>query len=258
MGLPAMNVPLDTFLGAIMVNIEPISRTITTALDELGVGTPPSWAFAPSELELLGRGRWGIVFDTGMAGWLWKVTADPDEGPVVANIIANEQLRYHPGICFYGGVWRFRAAQRLGLEQLYLILREELIPVDEVEADFTPGEERADDLLDEIIWCAENLNTALDSDDNDYLDQAAEAWGTKVGELHHIAETTNVADFMLLFLRLAGGALADVHRSNCGVREDDQSNWVIMDPGVSRTHFRPRIPLVRNPGLPTSIPFLLP
>jgi hypothetical protein len=262
-----MNINIDRFYGAVASNLESIRRTLNTGLADLGVAMPPQGAFTNESLERLGQGRWGAVFSTNAPGWVWKVSGDPDEGPVVANIVDDDELRDHPGICYYGGIWRFRPDERQGLDRLFLILREELLPVDALRSRFTAGEERADDLLDEIIEEAEWLNVGLDAEDTDDIEQAAWSWGTAVGELSSIRETRNVAEFMLEFLARAGGALADAHRSNCGVRRRNlagaaipagvkrthranKRKWTLLDPGVSRTHHKPRIPLISNPSIP--------
>jgi hypothetical protein len=265
-----MNIDSELFFGSIIANFPEIQRTLTAAMGELGIRTRGGVA-VPPDTERLGYGRWGAVFTTTSPGWTWKVTADPDEGPVVASIIDDAELRDDPGICYYGGIWRFAPAQRFGLERLFLILREELRPVDELQWNFSEGEAVADELLDYIVDAGEYLNAALASGDEARIEARAEEWGELLGQLRSIDETRTIADFMLKFLRRAGGALADVHRSNCGVRarkltgrhipaairkthKANRRQWVIFDPGVSRTHRHPTIPLVRNPG----IPFLLP
>lgn len=269
-----MNVDRNYFWHAIFENEDSISRTVTAALEELGERAPTF------ELSLahgfLGQGRWGVAFRTSSPRWVAKISADPDEGPVVASIIEDSELRDHPGICYYAGIWRFRPAQRRGLERLFLILREALLPMDEYWRgnDQTDTEEKADDLLDDVIIASHFLNEAiLDKADEEELILYAEDWGALVGRLGSLRPTKALAEYMLLFFSRTGGVLADIHSANCGLRTRPLSftgiprsmkqthrrskQWVAFDPGVSVAHGRPRIPLIKNPGLPHTVPFLL-
>ena len=63
-----MNVDAEAFFGAIAANIESINRTLTAAMEELGIPLRGGHAMH-EDIMRLGVGRWGAVFTSSSPGW---------------------------------------------------------------------------------------------------------------------------------------------------------------------------------------------
>jgi hypothetical protein len=99
---------------------EPAAANLCTALEGI------------DSRHILGCGVWGCVWRLASTErWVVKITLDPYEGPIVAAIMHRPHLRTHPGVIYYGGVWRVpeKFVYHDGkIYDAYVILREKALP----------------------------------------------------------------------------------------------------------------------------------
>jgi hypothetical protein len=79
---------------------------------------------------ILGWGVYGVVWETGDPRFVVKITADPTEGPAVAQIRADRSLWKNEGVVYFHRVWRLPGVTmdvpQHGQCLVWVILREEL------------------------------------------------------------------------------------------------------------------------------------
>jgi len=123
--------------------------------------------------------------------------------------------------------------------------------------------------LGEIKWAAEDLNTVMAriaevsvEAEAHWLDRLAydkQNWLEHLQDAHSIFYTAQLADFMQKFYDRQGGALADIHIGNVGIRQFDleyldlyghqpSDFWVAFDIGHSDVKDLAEVPFLRNPS----------
>jgi hypothetical protein len=107
-----------------------IDHAITIILDEIGE-IPPDGPSALEDIDpindTLGCGGYGCVFPLNTERFVLKVTTDPQEGPITAFIIENNDLRFHPGVAFFLAIWELYEKTYKD-NSIYIILRETVKP----------------------------------------------------------------------------------------------------------------------------------
>lgn len=255
-----MNVPEDEFRHFIRGYWKRTDQTISAHLKKLVPQAPRSLLSGLTQQNAqLGQGRWGMVFKTKAPGWVVKFTADATEGPVTALIMQYPKLRKHPGICYFGGIWRLPVETYYG-DPIFVILREDITPIGDKPPGLTTAcfDEVAVALLD-ASNSAEKLNRNIDRNHAKAAMRNGSKWAEAVEELMEYSQTEDIADFMFAFFEKLDGVLADVHLGNVGrrLRKNKLSgnprhpqNWVILDPGVSSITRQANVPYLPNPSTP--------
>jgi|GEM_PF-6106627 len=181
----------------------------------------------PVGQELVGMGGWGAVFPVrGAPRWVVKVTADPYEGLVLAAVLADPELRSHPGLPYHLGLWELPASsaelavmedrwpgwsrdeQGRPFKPMYAILREDVRPAPDL---------RYEESL-HIAWMKRAaLHVGLHPDD--FLRTVRDA-GQQQPDL---AELADVIDQLW---RRCRAVMSDLKSSNLGQRIHDLSDVI--------------------------------
>lgn len=236
----------------------------------------PSTLIQTGKKNELGRGVWGVVYRTSHPRWVWKITADPDEGKVVSAILNNPSLRNHAGITYYAGIWRMpdKFTFKQSEYDVYIVLREDITPRGvPPEESLSASERKAESYLRVVQRHSEDLNDWIERHAEEYALISARQVGQICGLMQKVRETSLIGDFMIRFLSKTGGALADVHLGNIGFREQglsgstvpgnvkknhkpNSTQWVILDPGNSSIQVKTPISMLRNPCYMEDIPWV--
>jgi hypothetical protein len=232
-----------------------IDRTVTPALERFTSRRIESaLGYTHPTKDMYGCGVWGCAYPTSVPGWTVKITADPNEGPTVWNVMKSPRLRGHQAIAYIIGIWQIIGGPE---GRVYVILREDITPLDGTYGDGLDTLDAAVSLY-ETKEIAARLNQAIYTESNDEA-PLRDRWLDRVGELMHHKETIRLADFMLEFYASMGFVMADIHVGNVGYRRRSLKKyglashapakyWVAYDLGHSITTDAPPIPMVKNPG----------
>jgi hypothetical protein len=232
-----------------------IDEAVTSALERFTSRRIESaLGYTDPSRDMYGCGVWGCAYPTSVPGWTVKVTADPNEGPTVWNVMKAPRLRGHQANAYVIGIWKIIGGPE---GQIYIILREDITPLDTAYAGDIDTLDAAVSLY-ETKEIAARLNEAIYTKSND-MPLLRDRWLDRVGELMRYRETIRLADFMLEFYAAMGFVLADIHVGNVGYRRRSLKRygltshspakyWVAYDIGHSLTTDAPPIPLVKNPS----------
>lgn len=249
-----------------------VDQAITPVLQDIGFEGDSFLTQVDFTHDMYGCGLWGCVWPTEARGWVVKVTTDPFEGPLTYAITQDRVLHQHPGMAYVLGIWQLPERSFQGFPS-YIILREAIQPVKQAPSALAKPEimELAM-LLGEIKQSAEDFNVSLqqidqppspDEDTRLYWDQRfpmdESNWLERIQDARDIFFTAQLADFMQKFYDRQGGALADIHISNVGVRQFDleyldlyghqpSDFWVAFDIGHSDVKDLAEVPFLRNPS----------
>jgi hypothetical protein len=84
-----------------------IDRTVTPALERFTSRRIESaLGYTHPTKDMYGCGVWGCAYPTSVPGWTVKITADPNEGPTVWNVMKSPRLRGHQAIAYIIGIWQ--------------------------------------------------------------------------------------------------------------------------------------------------------
>jgi hypothetical protein len=252
-----------------------VDHAITPVLQGAGFEGDSFLADVDFSRDMYGCGLWGCVWPTKARGWVVKVTTDPFEGPLTYTITQDRVLHQHPGVAYVLGIWQLPERSFQGFPS-YAILREAILPAKQAPSDLSDAEiEELRQLLGAITFAAEDLNKALDRIASpassmlpkaeyeqywlDRLIRDQNKWAERLQDARDIFFTAQLADFVQKFYDRQGGALADIHIDNVGVRQFDleyldlyghqpSDFWVAFDIGHSDVKDLAEVPLLRNPG----------
>lgn len=225
-----------------------IDDVVTKALRKIEPRLDSALAGIDFANDMYGCGVWGCAYPTNLKGYTVKVTIDPNEGPVAYQVLRSHTLRNHPGCAYMLGVWQLRQKRAdRGVRPIYVILREDIIPIDTLDP-------RSDELLaaEQLVLMklvSAQLNKYIhEGADEEEFQRVYEYWLDMIRILKVFKETRQIAYFMEEFYEKIGIVLADVHIGNVGKRKGQQG-WVVYDLGHSDLRKKLKIPLVKNPPI---------
>lgn len=200
--------------------------------------------------KVLGRGAFGAVLRVGGGHWVCKVTTDIVEGPIVAAIMSDPVLRWHPGFPVFAGVWRINTPEHARwADHVYVIVRED-VGARKCES------KGVDTILGHVAWALEHLEWAnkdvrlaeelVNEDETPWrLARLEEARGKQASaaatvanelldarQLHCVRSISNVVDAVSLLWTRHGLLAFDLHMGNVGHR----GNIAEVLPDLALTH----------------------
>lgn len=218
----------------------------------------------------LGCGSFGCVYRTSDPKWLVKISSDPTEGPLVAQIVQlrrdadkrKNKTGYGPskaydGIVFFRNV--YKAAKRvLNDDQkrvpVFVIVREDITPFDTPDVRQMPHYKTAHGVKTAIDAARDTARRFYEVTDQELLDTLATNYVRWLEVARPVAP--EAVDTMLQLLVEKDMILADVHAYNVG---RTNHNWgsgyrrlgavVIHDLGYTPTEHRAQYQIL-NPCLP--------
>ena len=177
--------------------------------------------------DFFGSGVYGYVWPTSVPynRWAVKVTTDPLEADNTLAVILDDELRTHPGIVYFGDIWRIHG------QAAYVILKEEMPDAGEGLP------ERSIDLLFTLHDISDMHNRDLDIPHSKSFKKAARDLESMERAMQNNPLFKHLIEFRWLFREKYGIALLDLHNENVGFRRHNMQGQTI-----------PKLPYKHNEG----------